>query len=41
VADYTARQRPPGTSPRLVTVRPDADLGDVLSKTAGTPHMPG
>jgi CBS-domain-containing membrane protein len=34
VEDFTARQRPPGVNPRLVTVRPDADLGDVLAKMA-------
>ena len=28
------RTLPSGTNPRLVTVRPDADLGDVLSKMA-------
>ena len=31
---YVGCTLPSGTNPRLVTVRPDADLGDVLSKMA-------
>ena len=34
VADFTAMARPPGTNPRLVTVTPDADLGNVLERMA-------
>ena len=30
VAEFAAKRRPPGANARLVTVRPDADLGDVL-----------
>jgi CBS domain-containing protein len=30
VAEFAAKRRPPGAGARLVTVRPDADLGDVL-----------
>lgn len=32
VARFTASRRPAGSEPRLVTVRPDADLGDALAK---------
>ena len=32
VSDFTRRRRMPGSNPSLVTVRPDADLGEVIAK---------